>query len=563
MTKKDYKKKIENLFGSYEKNNLDNLIDKLRLFDKNLSDKYNFGYPYFKGNFDIDFYKYLEKCQLENKGLDDNQTMHYLSYLFQNIPNWNNPGTMINIIPPVNLESLAISTVASMYNANFAQDTYAGYLIASELEVVKYISDLVAWNWKKSGGFFTFGGKGTNLYASKIALNKTDKNILNRGLEGKYFIISTKTSHPCHYQVCDWIGIGYDSAIEIDCELNGEINIEKMKKVIKENLDSGKKFLGVNLNGGNTNELVIDPIKKVKNIVMNIKKEYKLDYTPHIHVDSVIGWAYLFFSSYDYVKNPLKIEKNVLNKIKLINKKAKEFKYADSLGIDFHKIGFCPYTSSLFIAKDRNDFNYISKKKIPSIEKLKYGNYNPYDFTLELSRSSIGAVTALTSIKSLGIEGFQYIFKNLLTSTIKFKELIKKNQHILILNEDSQGFATLFLLIPNDITINSIDDIKKLTAEQINYIKHYNTNFSSYLLEKSLRNEISFYFTSSRSYVVPGTNICIGALKSYPTSVFLNKKHVEQITESLFECISEYNNLDEKSYKVSAISDNMVYKEEK
>ena len=195
------------------------------------------------------------------------------------------------------------------------------------------------------------------------------------------------------------------------------------------------------------------------------------------------------------------------------------------------------------------------------VKELKYGNYDPYDFTLELSRSSTGAVSALTSMKSLGIEGFQYILKNLLTATTRFKEIIKNHKNIFLLNEDSQGFSTLFLLLPNNIEINSFDDINKLTGDQIDFIKQYNVDFSSYLLEKSLKNEISFYFTSSRSYVVPGTNICIGALKSYPTSVFLDVEHLELIAKSLFECILEYSNLSDRTSKVPPIRDDMIYKE--
>lgn len=559
----NYNRKIENLFGHYSLNSLDNFASKLKLLDKNIGDIYNFNYPYFKGDYNINFYEYLKNCKLQEIGLDDDETMKYLSKMFQNVPNWKNPGTMINIIPPVNLDALAASTLSSMYNSNFAQDTYAGYLIVSELEVVKYISDLIKWNWNKSGGFFTFGGKGTNLYASKIALNKADPNVLKDGLNGEYFIISTKTSHPCHYQVCDWIGIGYKSAIEIDCNLNGEINTEKMISVIKENLNAGKKFLGVNLNGGNTNELVIDPIKKVKDIVMDIKNEYELDYIPHIHVDSVIGWVYLFYNSYDFKNNPLKIDNNILRKIKLINKKTKQFKYADSLGIDFHKVGFCPYVSSLFMVKNRNDFNLISKKEMPSIKDLKYGNYDPYDFTLELSRSSTGAVSALTSLKSLGIEGFQYILATLLTSTTRFKNIIKKHQNIFLLNENSQGFATLFLLLPDNICIKHFDDIKALSQKQVSFIKQYNIDFSNYLLEKCLKNEITFYFTSSRSYTVPGTNIAIGAMKSYPTSVFLDNEQIDVLAKSLFECILKYSLLKNKKYKISCVRDDMVYKEEK
>lgn len=554
--------KIEELFGNYNKNNIDLLLSNLKKLDDELNAYYNFSYPFFKGEYDVDFFKYLKGCKLNYKGMSIEDSMKYVANLYQNVPNWNNPGTMINIIPPVNLAALATSTISNMYNSNFAQDTYAGYLIASELEVVKYISNLVDWDWKKSGGVFTFGGKGTNLYASKIALNKADNRVYSDGCNNNYFMLTTATSHPCHYQVCDWIGIGINNAIEVPCESDGTVSLIELERIIDFNLSQGKTFIGINLNGGNTNELVVDPIKKVYDIIHKYKDKYNLDYSPHIHIDSVIGWVYLFFSTYDYVKNPLDIDLKILEKIASINSKVNEFKYADSLGIDFHKTGFCPYTSSLFMLKDRMDFKYISSKKIEDISNLKYGNYNPYEYTLELSRSSAGAIAALTSIKTLGIEGFQNILIKLISSVSIFRYELKKINNIFLLNEDSDGFATLFLLLPDKYTIEDLNDFFNLNDEQIKEIKQYNSDFSSYLLEKALANEINFYFTSSRSYIIPNTNIAIGALKSYPTSVFLSNDKIRSIIEQLKVCINCYMKND-REFKILPISDNMVYNNER
>ena len=103
-----------------------------------------------------------------------------------------------------------------MYNPNFAQDTYAGNVIMTELEVTKYVSDLVGWNYMKTYGTFTFGGKGTNLYATKVAINKADKQAASKGcLRNKYFMITSKNGHPCHLEVCNWLGIGSDNCYEI------------------------------------------------------------------------------------------------------------------------------------------------------------------------------------------------------------------------------------------------------------------------------------------------------------------------------------------------------------
>ena len=151
-----------------------------------------------------------------------------------------------------------------MYNPNFAQDTYSGMLITSEFEVSKYLCDLIGWNWKKAHGTFTFGGKGTNLYATKIALNKVDKNISTEGLEkNKYFMVTSKNGHPCHYEVCNWLGIGTANCYEIGCNEKGQLNLDEAKTIIENNLSEGRIFIGYNLTAGSTNELYVDQIKQI------------------------------------------------------------------------------------------------------------------------------------------------------------------------------------------------------------------------------------------------------------------------------------------------------------
>lgn len=559
----EFTKKLEETFGSYEKNSLPLLQEKLAVLDQELQDVYDFEHPFFQGDYNLDFYQYLSEKEMGYAGMDTRSCMKDMAALFQNVPYWKNPGTMINIIPPVVLNALACAAMSNLYNSNFAQDTYAGYLIAAELEVIKYISDLVNWDWKKSGGIFTFGGKGTNLYASEIALNKSDRECLSKGCRGKeFFMVTPKTGHPCHVQAGSWIGIGSDNVLEVECEVDGTISLPRLEQVIRSNIEAGKIFIGVNLNGGNTNELVIDPIKKVYDLVHRIAKDYELDYMPHIHVDSVIGWIYLFYNDYDFEQNPLEVDPAYLTKMKSIAKQASQFVYADSLGIDFHKTGFCPYASSLFLLKKKADFSYISKKAIPETEGMVYGDYDPYDYTLELSRSSTGPVAALAALKTLGKEGFQKILKNWLGSTCYFKEQLKKARNVVLLNEAAQGFAVLFILVPSKYQIENLADIQKLSKEEVAEIKKYNVDFSSYLLMRCLKKESSFYFTSSRSYVIPGTDISIGALKAYPTSIYFDEEQIDRIMEEMETCMEAYGNRDAAEGLLKPIADNMVYKKE-
>ena len=554
---------LKEYFGDYKSKNVEILNKYISMLDEKVSKYYNFGKPFFKGDHCLNYKEYLQKCKLNYNSLTAEETFEYISPLYQNLPNWNNPGTMINVIPPVNLVSVASMSFSELYNPNFAQDTYAGLLILSELEVTKYISDLVNWDWKQSFGVFTFGGKGTNLYATKIALTKACPETQNSGCEmNKYFMITSKNAHPCHYEVCNWLGIGKDNCIEAKCDLDGRIDIEDTEKIICKNIENGKIFLGFNLNGGSTNELTVDPIKKISELNQKIASKYKLDYIPHIHVDSVLGWVYLFFNDYDYTINPLGIENKYLMKIQSINKKVQEFKYADSLGIDFHKTGFCPYVSSLFIVKNRRDFYSLNLNKENPLEELHYGNYNPFETTLELTRASSGPIMALTTLKSLGIKGFQEIVSNMFISTEKFRKLLIKNKNICIINEETEWLATLFIVKPEKYKKYNLEEILKLDEKEKEDIKEFNINYAKYILEKGKNGEITFTFTSSRSYKIPNTNIKLGALKAYPMSVFLNENEVNNLIEEISISIENYKkSLKNIDYtKLYNISDNMVYR---
>lgn len=378
-------------------------------------------------------------------------------------------------------------------------------------------------------------------------------------------MITSENAHPCHYEVCNWLGIGKDNCIEAKCNLDGRINIKETEKIICENIEKGKIFLGFNLNGGSTNELTVDPIKEISEVNQKIASKYKLDYIPHIHVDSVLGWVYLFFNDYDYNVNPLDIENKHLMKIQFLNKKVQEFKYADSLGIDFHKTGFCPYVSSLFIVKNRKDFHKLNPDKAISLEELLYGNYNPFETTLELTRASSGPIMALTTLKSLGIKGFQEIISNMFVSTEKFRSLLIKNENICMINEETEWLTTLFILKPEKYKNYNLEEILKLDEKERENIKEYNINYAKYILDKGKNGEISFTFTSSRSYKIPNTSIKLGALKAYPMSVFLNENEVQNLVKEISISIEDYKeSLENTDYtKLSAISDNMVYRNKK
>lgn len=533
----------EEYFGIYKESNAKKLSNYIEKLDESVEKYKNYGKPFLKGKYDYEYAKILEKKELNKKSMTAKETFDYMADYFQNVVDFNNPGTMINVIPSVNLVSMATTAYAETFNQNFAQDTYSGNLIAAELEVTKYMSDIIGWNWKETYGFFTFGGTGTNLYGNKLALVNAAPETSKLGTEkGKYFMVTSKNGHPCHYQLCDWLGIGSDACIEISCLENGEINIEECKKVIEKNIKDGKIFLGFNLNGGSTNEMTIDPIKEIYEYNKYLVNKFSLKYIPHIHVDSVLGWVYLFFNGYDFNKNELNIDNKCLQIIKQLNTKISEIKYATSIGIDFHKTGFCPYVTSMFMVQNYETFYKLNPDKKMSIDELRYGNYNPYLTALEYSRSCHGPIAALSNLKSLGIDGIRKFYSDIVESSHYFRYKLSKNKNVIIIFEESLGNATMFIIKPKNMKEIKQKDLYTYSPEIIDKIKEFNVGFGKYILNKVINNKISFFFTSSRSYTLPNSNIKVGTLKAYPMSVFLTKEEVDRIIDELNNEIENYIN---------------------
>ena len=555
---------VKKYFGSFKKSNTAYLKKLINIFEKAIKPYRTYGECFFKGSTEFKYFDYLKACCLNEDPMEPEEIFNYVAPFFQNLPNWNNPGTMINVIPPVNLLSLTGSLYTNMFNTNFAEDHYSGRLLTAELEVVKYLSDLVEWDWKISHGIFTFGGKGTNLYATKIALNHALPENMFEGLNNqKCFMVTSATAHPCHYEVCQWLGIGAKNCLNAPCGETGTIDIEATEKIIYQNIEQGKTFLGFNINGCNTVEFAVDPIKQIYDLNQKIIKKYNLDYSPHIHVDAVLGWVWLFFKNYDFRKNPLNFGKESLKKIKSLSLKISELKYADSIGIDFHKTGFCPYISSIFIIKDKNRYFSLNPSKNIPLKDLSWGDFAPFQTSLELTRSASGAISALICLKSLGISGFQDIIGNLFSSTEMFRKLIRKDKRIELINSETEGLATLFIIKPDKYKHMNLSEILSLPSQQIEYVRNFNINYGKYIQNLSHSGKINFTYTSSRSYTVGNTGIKIGAIKAYPLSVFFNKSIIKNIIEEIFKTIDSFVLLSETEQlnKEKYIVDDMVYKE--
>ena len=539
---------IEKYFQDPKSSDISKLLDLINEVNTNVEDMVEPNFPRIKGKIEEPYEKYLEAKVLPQKSNNLEDVFKDISKLFKGALRWNYPGTMINVNPPANLGAIAILSYANLYNPNFAQDMSTGGLALAELEVTKYLCDLAGIDWKQALGVFTFGGKGTNLYAVKIGLEKCLTNEDEDGITDNIFTITTEQGHPCHTEVCGWLGIGRKNSIRVPVDSDGVIKIDEAEKIISKELEKGRKLACITINGATTIQMTIDPVKEVAEMRDRLVEKYNLNYKPHIHLDSVIGWVYLFFKDYDFEKNPLNIRKLALAKIKKMYTRISNIKYADSFSADFHKTGFCPYLSSIFITKNREEIYKLGgpKSKVLQVSDLEYGNYSPFLYTLELSRSSSGPLSALVTLKSFGVEGFQEIIGELMNMGEYMKEKIDENNEYEVINEnDSDGFVTLFIVKPKGCKYSYEDIVysRGMSKQESEELAKYNHTFYLYLLEKQMKRETTFAMDYSTGYRKNVNGVRIGVFKAYPMSPFLHEQEVDNIVNELRKLKEEFDKI--------------------
>jgi L-2,4-diaminobutyrate decarboxylase len=105
----------------------------------------------------------------------------------------------------------------------------------------------------------------------------------------------------------------------------------------------------------------LDDLQEMVALRDQLVDEFHLSYRPHVHADAVIGWAWSAFRDYPMEHNPLGFRLRTIRALAGAVRHIQHLHLADSVGIDFHKTGFCPYIASLFLLKNRDDFQLLAR----------------------------------------------------------------------------------------------------------------------------------------------------------------------------------------------------------
>lgn len=453
---------------------------------------------------------------------------------------WAHPNAQVNVIPPPTISSITACIAAAMYNPNIITDDYSVRFAEAEIRAVAMLSDLVGYDSQQSGGLFTFGGTGTIMYGCKLGIEKAlHGQGMQEGIREELKIFSSNVSHYSRLNVASWLGVGTKNLIAIPSTVNNEISLLALEDSLRATLDKGEKVAAIIATLGTTDAFGLDDLSAIVHLRDQLVSEYQLDYSPHVHADAVIGWAWAVFRDYDFQDNPLGFHARTLRSLTDSLKRIDGLHKADSIGIDFHKTGYAPYISSVLLIKNRNDFALLSRvpEQMPYLYQI--GHYHPGIYTLECSRAGSSALAALASMQLLGKQGYRVLIGHTIEMAEMLRERLEQHDYIKVLNDYNYGPVTLFRVYPPNVNANEAFH-RELNdpdySEQLAAHNHYNRQLFDVIHARVMQGEgVMLSWTMGYRHANYENAPAIAAMKSFIMSPWTNLNAVALVVEQVMD----------------------------
>ncbi len=485
---------------------------------------------------ELDF-QAAKKRRLPERGQSVEEVTQELVKYCDGLTIWGHPRTQLNVVPPVTISSLIGVLLSSLYNPNLAWDEYSHRVALAEVEVVAMVAALLGYDPELAGGLFTFGGTGTTLYGMKIGLEKAIPGSIETGIREDVVILASDGSHYCRYNIAGWLGIGAKNLMTISTTEHNAMDVAILHEKAHSVLQAGGKIAGIIATMGTTDAFGIDDLGTITRVRDELVNEFSLSYRPHIHADAVIGWAWSVFSDYPFEENPLGFRPRTIRALAGARNHIQYLACADSIGIDFHKPGFVPYISSLFLLKDRKDLTLIQRPQEQMPYLYQFGEHRPGMYTLETSRSGTGTLSALANLTLFGKEGLQVIIGHIVEMAQLLAEHVESHSCTSVLNRENFGTVTLFRVYPDGVD-----------TFQIKEKEMHDPAYREVLLQHNAYNRKIYEFVhqegmAGRGVVLSMTDCYrktdygepVVALKSFILSPFVDKENVEMVVKKVLE----------------------------
>jgi glutamate/tyrosine decarboxylase-like PLP-dependent enzyme len=396
---------------------------------------------------------------------------------------------------------------------------------------------LLGYDPEKAGGVFTFGGTGTVLYGVRIGLEKTSPGTMREGLHDDPVVFASDTAHYCRYSIAGWMCLGSKRFVTVPTDDSNQIDLGLLGEQARSALRAGKRIAAFIATMGTTDAFGLDDLEGIVALRDQLVQEFQLDYVPHVHADAVIGWAWAVFNDYDVESNVLGFRRRTLRALAGACRRLRHLSLADSVGIDFHKTGFAPYISSLFLVKDRVDFRLLAREAGVMPYLYQFGDYHPGMFTLETSRAGTGVLAALANLKLFGVEGMRATLGHMVEMAQLLREHLDGHEATTVLNRNNFGTVTLFRVYPPGVDTFNVPGREFTDPEYTGSLhRHndYNRRVFQYVHDEAMAGR-GVMLSLTDCYRATSYGEPIVGLKSFILSPFVDEEHVELVVSKVLE----------------------------
>ncbi|HBE68352.1 MAG TPA: hypothetical protein DDW52_09415 [Planctomycetaceae bacterium] len=282
---------------------------------------------------------------------------------------------------------------------------------------------------------------------------------MRRGVGGEPLVgIVSQAGHYSNATLAGWLGIGLDNLHAVETDASMAMRLDRLEEKLESLYREGKKIAFVIATFGTTDAFGIDDIAAIREIIDRKSAEHNA-ICPHLHVDAAVGWVGCFLTEYDTKTNPLEIDAPTLPLVERTQAATVGFRVADSVTIDFHKMGWGHYPSSAFIVNRREDLNLLSR----SVDDAPYFaeadiRHDPALFTLECSRPGIGPYSVMASLNGIGLSGYRMLVANAMERARQLKEKIEQLEYCKVLNFENPGPSVCWWVLPRGRDAKAIYD---------------------------------------------------------------------------------------------------------
>jgi len=272
---------------------------------------------------------------------------------------------------------------------------------------------------------------------------------MHNGLAGARVAgIVSEAAHYSNRSIAGWIGIGTSQLHAIPTDESLAMRLDLLGEKLEQLHGEGVRVAFVTATYGTTDGSGIDDVAGIRKIIDDFAARHSVP-APQLHVDAAVGWVQCFLTDYDLERNPLDFSPRVIELVGLAKQQAKGLQVADSITIDFHKMGWGHYPGSVFLVNRRSDLRYLSR----SVEEMPYfseadGRRDPALFTLECSRPALGPYTVMASLNGIGLTGWQLLVARSLELADTLKQRLEEIEYCKVLNTATTGPSVLWWVLP-------------------------------------------------------------------------------------------------------------------